>query len=190
VLITPERVVIDTTEYSTFSEFLTFLQAVFAAVAEVASGRACRRIGLRYVDEIRVPGLEPGNVGQWRDWIDPDLLPPAALSDTTAKREIAGVIDDADADGFGVRFTWHTGDGYVVDPTGPLVVPDPDGPGPYFALDTDSYWSAQPGVEILGLGDPALIDRIRRLHDPVQRFFEMSLTDRLRNDVFGPLEPS
>lgn len=188
VLVTPVRIAADTTRYSTFNEFLGFLEEVVRAVSEVAPGRACRRLGVRYVDEIRVPGTEPGNVGQWSEWIDAALLPGVALRQTTGRREISGAIDDTLADGYGVRFAWHTGATHAVNPSGPLMVPDPSEPGPYFALDTDSYWSATPGTEILGLGDPALVQRIRRLHEPVQELFETSLTDRLRNEVLRPLE--
>jgi uncharacterized protein (TIGR04255 family) len=188
VLVTPVRIAVDTTRYSTFNEFSGFLEEVIGAVSEVAPGRACRRLGLRYVDEIRVPGTEPGNVGQWSEWVDAALLPAAALRPTAGRRELSGAIDDTFADGFGVRFAWHTGTGHAVNPSGPLLVPDPSEPGPYFALDTDSYWSATPGTEILGLGDAALVQRIQRLHEPVQEFFETSLTDRLRNEVLRPLE--
>ena len=188
VLVTPARIVVDTTRYSTFRDFLSFLETVFDAIAAVAPGRACRRLGLRYIDEIRVPNAQPGNVLQWRDWINVELLPAIALHETSRTREVSGVIEDTDDDGFGVRFAWHTGSGYVVAPNGPLIVPEPSEPGPYFALDTDSYWSAKPGVDIVGLGDPALVDRVRRLHEPVQSFFETSLTDRLRSEVLRPLE--
>jgi uncharacterized protein (TIGR04255 family) len=189
VFLTPSRIAADTTQYSTFGEFAGFLDRVLNAVADVAPGRACRRLGLRYVDEIRVPGAEPGNVQQWRGWVDDRLFPAVALRDRPQKsrREIAGVVDDTDDDGFGVRFAWHTGNGHAVQPVGPLIVPNPSPPGPYLALDTDSYWVAQPGTQVLGLGDPGLINRVRKLHEPVQSYFEMTLTERLREDVLGPV---
>jgi uncharacterized protein (TIGR04255 family) len=189
VMVTPLRIAADTTAYSTFSEFAGFLSRVLDAIAAVAPGRACRRLGLRYVDEIRVPAAEPGNIEQWRDWVDDSLFPTVAFRDRpgNSRREIAGVVDDTDDDGFGVRFAWHTGNGHAVQPVGPLVVPNPSAPGPYLALDTDSYWTTQPGAEVLGLGDPALMDRVRKLHEPVQSYFEMTLTDRLRQEVLGPV---
>lgn len=188
VLVTPVRIAVDTTLYSTFREFLGFLEAVLESVSEVARGRACRRLGLRYIDEIRVPETQPGNTQQWRDWISAELLPGVALRTTGGRRDISGAIDDTHDDGYGVRFAWHTGTGHAVNPTGPLLVPDPSEPGPYFALDTDSYWMTNPQSAILGLGDPGLLERIVRLHEPVQDFFESSLTDRLRTDVLRPLE--
>jgi uncharacterized protein (TIGR04255 family) len=189
VIITPSRIASDTTQYSTFSEFEGFLSRVLDAVAAVAPGRACRRLGLRYVDEIRIPNAEPGNVEQWRGWVDDALFPAVALRDRadTSKREIAGVVDDTSANGFGVRFTWHTGNGHAVQPVGPLIVPNPSPEGPYLALDTDSYWLAQPGMDVIGLGDPALLERVHQLHEPVQNYFEMTLTDRLRQEVLGPV---
>lgn len=187
VIITPSRIASDTTQYSTFSEFAGFLSRVLDAVAAVAAGRACRRLGLRYVDEIRIPDTEPGNVEQWQGWVDDSLFPTVALRDRAdnSRREIAGVVDDTSANGFGVRFTWHTGNGHAVQPIGPLIVPDASPPGPYLALDTDSYWEAQPGTDVVGLGDPALLERVHQLHEPIQNYFEMTLTDRLRQEVLG-----
>ena len=75
VLVTPVRIAADTTDYSTFREFSSFLETVLEAISEVARGRACTRLGLRYVDEIRVPGTRPGDVTQWREWIDSSSLP-------------------------------------------------------------------------------------------------------------------
>jgi len=66
VLVVPSRISVDTTMYTSFTEFVAFLDRVLGAVAQVAPGRACRRLGLRYIDEIRVPGVTPGDVSQWR----------------------------------------------------------------------------------------------------------------------------
>ncbi len=188
VAVGPSMIAVDTTSYSTFNEFSEFLGRVFDAVASVAAGRACQRLGLRYVDEIRIPDAQPGNVEQWRPWINPDLIPPVALKATTGNREISGLIDDDRGDGFGVRIAWHTGTGHVVQPQGPLIVPHASEPGPYFAIDTDSYWNFVPGADILALGDPTLKKYVDSLHDPVHEFFEMSLTERLRNEILIPVK--
>jgi uncharacterized protein (TIGR04255 family) len=186
VIVGPSTVTVDTTAYSTFDEFSDFLGVVLGAVAGVAPGRACQRLGLRYVDEVRIPNVKSGSVRQWCDWINNDLVPPVALKATEGHRDFSGVIDDTRDAGFGVRFAWHTGTGHVVQPQGPLLVPNPSEPGPYFAIDTDSYWNFIPGTDILTLGDSALKQHVDSLHDPVHEFFEMSLTDRLRNEILIP----
>jgi uncharacterized protein (TIGR04255 family) len=187
VAVTPNRVAVDTTDYSDFDQFFAFLTRVLDAVAAVAPGRACRRLGLRYVDEIRIPGAVPGDVEQWSGWLDESLFAASTARPTTGRREISGVLDDSLEDGYGIRFAWHTGTGYAVQPQGPLMVPDPADPGPYFALDTDSYWSAN---EVLGLGDPSLIQRVAKLHEPIKDLFETCITDKLRNEVLLPQEES
>jgi uncharacterized protein (TIGR04255 family) len=189
VAVGPAMVTVDTTSYSTFDEFSEFLGLVLDTVASVAPGRACQRLGLRYVDELRIPDAQPSNVEQWRHWINSDLIPPVALSETAGHREISGVIDEDRGEGFGVRFAWHTGIGHVVEPQGPLIVPNPSEAGPYFAIDTDSYWNFAPGADILALGDPVLKQHVQALHEPVHDFFEMSLTDRLRKEILIPIKP-
>lgn len=188
VVVAPSRIAVDTTQYTTFVDFAEMLDRVLTAVASVAPRRACRRLGLRYVDEIRVPEVKAGSVADWQGWIDDSLLPGVALRPGSSSRTIAGSIDESYEAGYAVRFAWHTGDGYAVNPDGPLRVPDPSPPGPYFALDTDSQWSAEPQLELLLLGDAELHQRIRRLHEPVHSFFEMSLTKRLRTEILKPIQ--
>ncbi len=93
VAVTPDRIVIDSTQYSTFGEFADFVGRVLSTVAALAPGRACRRLGLRYVDEIRIPKALPGNVEQWVAWVNGDLLSAALAHTAVGPREISGVID-------------------------------------------------------------------------------------------------
>jgi uncharacterized protein (TIGR04255 family) len=187
VFVSPSVIHVDTTAYTNFTAFTELLGRIFDVIAEVAPGRACSRLGLRYVDEIRVPEMPAGSPHAWSEWIDARLFPPVALEESAAPRDLAGVIEESSGGGYAVRFSWHTGNGYAVQPVGPLLVPGAPQPGPYFGLDTDSYWQAQPGAPVLSFGDGSLVERVRRLHDPVQRFFERSLTDRLRTEVFGAI---
>jgi uncharacterized protein (TIGR04255 family) len=189
VVVAPNLIAIDTTRYTDFDEFRDLATRVIDAVAAVAPGRACRRLGLRYVDEIRIPGSVPGDVEQWIGWVDESLLAAAAARPSTGRRDVAGSIEDTFDEGYGIRFTWHTGTGYAVAPQGPLIVPDFAAPDQaYFALDTDSYWLPAGGV--VGLGDPTFTDRITKLHDPIKERFESCITDRLRDEVLLPQEGS
>ncbi len=131
----------------------------------------------------------PGNVEQWVAWVNGDLLSAALAHTAVGPREISGVIDERIGDGYGVRFAWHTGVGYFVQPEGPLNVPNPAPAGqPYFALDTDSYWLADTSGHVLTVDAADLAARIQRLHDPVQERFESSIEDKLRDEVLIPRE--
>lgn len=185
--IAPVRIAMDATVYSTFPEFMKMLTRFVDAVAEEARGRTIRRLGLRYIDEIRVPGVRAGHVEDWEPWIEPSRLSTIPTSAGHRQRSIASVVDDTLDDGFGVRFAWQTGVGYAVQPTGPLLVPNPAPPDqPFFMIDTDSRWTAQPGEPILTLGEPELLPAIVHLHDQIQDLFETSITDRLRDEILQP----
>lgn len=185
--VAPDALAIETTAYDGFAAFTEIVFAVLDTVGAIVPGRACRRIGLRYVDEIRIPGIHAGDPAAWAEWLHPGLFPAldSDLSHRPQAREIKGMVEDDLGDQFGVRFAWQSGQGYIVDPHGRLHVPRPaPADQPFFALDTDSFWVEAPGGMSLTIESDELKTAIKRLHDPVEAFFEGSLTDRLRNDIF------
>jgi uncharacterized protein (TIGR04255 family) len=185
--IAPARIALDTTAYTTFTEFKALVERLIDAVAFEAPDRTCRRLGLRFIDEIRVPGARSGHLEDWEPWIDPSRLPTIPTRAGHQERTIASAIDDTMEDGFGVRFAWQTGVGYAVQPVGPLIVPNPVPPNePFFLIDTDSRWNSHPGGPIMALGKPGLLDAVERLHEPIQELFEGSITPRLRTEILQP----
>src|SRR5665647_379627 len=76
VAITGASLTVETTRYRQYLDFRSVVARVFDAAAELLNPDGIARVGMRYIDEIRVPGIEAERPSAWRDWIDPSLLPP------------------------------------------------------------------------------------------------------------------
>ena len=183
-----EAVVVETTRYAGFDTFLALIQRVLTARVNVGVLDGVERLGLRYIDEIRVPGV--GDSSSWRDWVRPALLGPNHLAADLDLRNDAwqgistysGQLDaDEEFDQMTLVVRYGVGEGYALAPDGELRRKTPP-PGPFFLIDIDSYWGpATAGVPTLDLDK--LTRALEGLHAPVRNLFENAITDRLRDEV-------
>lgn len=178
-----EAIVIETTRYSGYEELRRLIQLAVQARQTASPIDGVDRIGLRYIDEIRVPGMDPGAEAlAWAPWVDESLLGPAPLGGNLGL--MAGLLQ-----GFAVftagpdrslALRYGPAEGYAVDPGGDLnrtTTP----PGPFFLLDIDSYWTRSGTTPE---ADPAwVLEVCDDLHGPVRTLFEQLITNRLRNEV-------
>jgi uncharacterized protein (TIGR04255 family) len=79
VTVGPQAIVVETTKHQTFEHLAELLRIAVDARQRVAPVDGLLRLGLRYVDEIRVPDLCAGPAG-WREWVHPSPN-PARVSD-------------------------------------------------------------------------------------------------------------
>lgn len=184
----PEAVVVETTDYPGFEAFLALIQRVLSARLSVGELDGVERLGLRYIDEIRVPSV--GDSSSWADWIHQGLLGPDHLSgELELGNDVwqgisaySGALDGGpDFDRMSLVLRYGVGEGYALNPEGDLRRKTP-APGPFFLIDIDSFWGpATAGVPML---DVESVSRaLEALHGPVRVLFESSITDRLRNEV-------
>ena len=139
-------------------------------------------LGIRYIDEIRVPDRANGGV-EWEEWVDDSLIGPSGHADAfrLSRADWQGLVRfEADEDcklvlRYGARV------GYAVNPEGDLKRPTP-APGPFFLLDIDSFWEPE-GVPEFDL--VTALDRLDRLHEPVRDLFEALIKNRLREEVMS-----
>lgn len=182
VLITSTALTVDTTSYTEFENFRAVVARCVQAASEHGSIAAVERIGLRYVDEIRVPSAV-ADARDWRGWISDDLLAGINLGGDAGASLMEGGVQFSTGNErvLAVRYVASPqGTGVIGD--GPLRRRHPLTEGPFFALDLDSYW--QPTPEDAPAFEPALIlDTIDALHAPVGATFQRAITDRLREEV-------
>ena len=74
-----QAIVVETTAYTNFEQFLDIAMRVVDARSQVSSIVGIERIGLRYVLEIRVPAGVDGRI-EWTNWIDESLLGPQRVA--------------------------------------------------------------------------------------------------------------
>jgi uncharacterized protein (TIGR04255 family) len=176
-----DAIVLETTNHKNFEYFLSLLERIVKARLRVRPDGAILRVGVRYIDEIRVPDLPQGARG-WDEWIDARLTGPASLS-----APVTGVIEHWQglavfnrAAGLHLTLRYGAREGYAVPPGGalPRLVPVP---GPFFLLDFDSYW--EPESEAPSIETERVLQLATELHDPIAELFDSITTDRLKREV-------
>lgn len=180
-----DSIVLETTDYQGFEAFSSLFDRVVDCALEVSTPDGVDRVGLRYVDEIRVPNPEGGI--DWEEWIHRSLLGPSAEAVSIgllpgafqSTATYGGALEGVDEPHV-VVLRYGSGNGYAVEPGGDLRRSTPT-PGPFFLMDIDSYWSAHGPVP--DLEPNSVRNTLRELHVPVRRLFESLITNKLREEV-------
>lgn len=173
-------ITVETTDYQEFSEFRTLVLAVVDAVAAATKIVGVERIGLRYINEVRVP--EPiTEANGWRGWISDDVLGVLTVTEgfkTDAFQTLLRLGGD-ESTGVVLRYAALTGDGVVGD--GPLQRRAPASTGPFFIIDTDSY-RLTTGPDMEDFAHDRIADILDVIHKPVGTMFHRAITNRLREE--------
>jgi len=177
VTLRAESLSIEATSYNGYASFRELLAVTFDAVEQVVGPDGLTRLGIRFIDEIRVP--ESDGAVDWEPWIDPSLLAPHAAG--LATESWAGTASYGTAADRRLVLRYGSADGPVVDPAGPLKRLTKPKPGPVFMLDFDSYW--QPDT-IPAFSTPALLLACDELREPARALFDQLMTSRLVDEVF------
>jgi uncharacterized protein (TIGR04255 family) len=175
----PSAAIIETTAYTKFEDFAEVIERVLRALESAEAASGFERVGIRYIDEIRVPGVE-GPEG-WSGYIDDALLVGLSLEDARVKstQTLTEYLGDPE---FFVTLRSGALVGRTVDPSGALRVQG-DEDGPYFLLDIDSYWTKPSDEPIPEFSATAVLATTKRLRKPLRTLFERSITDKLRDEV-------
>ncbi len=180
VVVGAEVVVVESTGYRCFEEFREFLASVLTALpSEQIAGFG--RIGLRYINEIRVPGVTLPR--EWESFIAPALLAGTQL----APAGLVAQVGRAEVEYFGengARVTMRYGpaSGRLVNAEGPMRTRTLEN-GPLFFVDLDSYWENPPDCDLPEFSSDAILAQTTRLREPIHELFEAAITGGAR-DIF------
>jgi uncharacterized protein (TIGR04255 family) len=176
--IRPTALTVETTHYDEFDAFREVVHRCMIALAKQRAAPGVERVGLRYVDEIRIPDpIE--DVESWTGWVSDDLLAASRLGGPNPPSMLQGTIqfETGERTNLVVRYATLTGTG-VVDPT-LLRRRHTYLAGPFLVLDFDSYWQRPP--DRLDEFEPErIMTLLDKLHAPVGETFQRAITDRLR----------
>ena len=138
VLLTPSSFICETTAYREFDDFRGSVAAVCDALVGADVRSALVRVGIRYIDEVRVPEPIP-DARSWGKWIASSVLGPLTVGpDDIAVTNAQGLVTFDLGDGNGLNFQ------YAALNQPPVVQPQflnrqQFGPGPFFVLDIDGF---------------------------------------------------
>jgi uncharacterized protein (TIGR04255 family) len=180
IMVSPSAVVVETSSYTQFEEFLEVIHRALQAAASAVALAGIQRVGIRYIDEIRVEGVR--GPMDWFDYINPALLCATTMDADLTPQRTEGLAEFELEDGQRTVMRFGAMSGWVVDPGGPLRLRRSED-GPFFLIDLDSFWLS-PGEGIPEFDVERVIDTVKRLRAPVRALFEASITDRLRDEVF------
>jgi uncharacterized protein (TIGR04255 family) len=186
VSLTGDNLTIETSDYGGFGKFLAAVESVLSSVAGSAHPFGLERIGLRYVDEIRVPTSSRGEAADWEPYVHHALLTAGDLADLVPQDLVAqswqGAVQFGHDEQRSVVLRFGSLNGLAVTPEGPLKLARQFEPSPFFLLDIDSFWSRK-GDEVSEFDASAIVDLTRVLHAPIRALFEAVITEQLRNEV-------
>lgn len=184
VALTAGTVSVETTRYANWPRFRTTLEMAVRATEKLLRPSGITRAGLRYIDEVRVAGVDGTG---WGGWLSPTVLAPAsdamAESGWPAVNWTGAVQYKIGEDRqLVLRYGPQAAQpGFVVNPDGPLRRPGPRPKGPFFLLDFDASW--QPSV-VPKWNSDILVETFDQLRHPVRTLFDYLVTAQLVEEVF------
>jgi uncharacterized protein (TIGR04255 family) len=176
--ITSRSLTYETTAYTSFDELLDTLSVACDMLVAANVRPAVRRIGLRYVNEVRVPEAII-DARQWGKWIDSRLVGPLVVGSDDLPAMTTQSVSTFDlGEGRGLNFRCAALN------QGPIVVPEflkrpPIESGPFFVLDFDGFHDFT-GGEAVSLNSEVVREALSAVHVPCGSAFQRSITDEAR----------
>lgn len=175
-----EAFVVETSAYPGWDVFREIVADTIQARMAISPVDGVERVGLRYIDEVRIPNADAPD---WSEWIDQSLLGPKPNESVDVPlTQWQGVSLYGSQPGRGMLFRYGPASGFAVDPQSDLRRTNAvTASGPFFLLDIDSFWTPEGSVPEV---DPEMLRQLcDELHRPVRRLFEGIIKDRLREEV-------
>jgi uncharacterized protein (TIGR04255 family) len=170
----------ETTQYGQFEDLLDAVTQACDALVAANVQPAIERVGLRYIDEVRVPGdVDFTDVRQWSRWIDDALIAHLFVGPAQFPATSTQIVSTYDlGDGYGLNFR-----GAALN-QGPIVTPThlsraPVESGPFFALDYDGFRDFT-GFDTVLLESHVVRKALLDVHVPCGTAFQRSITDEAR----------
>lgn len=172
------RVNLEVTNYQEYREFRQLIRRALDALDTFGVVVGVERVGLRFIDEVRVPSVQTAS--DWRGYIADEFLGPLVLSNEGTVENLEGIVEMKTHAETHLVLRYASLHGAGVVGGGPLRRRKPPSSGPFFVIDTDSFWQ---GPEIMDFDVESVLDVFDDLHEPVGAIFHRTITDRLKDEV-------
>ncbi|WP_298209052.1 TIGR04255 family protein [Ferrimicrobium sp.] len=181
ISVTSTSLTVETTDYGEYEQFRASLSQGLQAVAALKAVVGIERIGLRYIDELRIPHHVDGPA-DWGGYVNDALLHPLRTVEGFDSKALEGVIQLSVGPqrGLTVRYASLQGPGVVG--RGPLKRRSQSVTGPFFALDIDSYWSGADEA-VPEFNPEQVLETFDALHEPVGVLFLRMITEQFKVEV-------
>jgi uncharacterized protein (TIGR04255 family) len=174
VRLTEASLTLETKSYLTADDLAARFQQVLGAAQETLGLDERQRLGLRYLNELRVP--EVTTLAHWSQWLRPEFVGFSAPLFDEPVEHTAQEVRVRRADGvFTVRHGLLKGSSLLPGKTG-----EPLAAEPFYLLDLD-YWDARR----VPLDVKATLEQLQSFSRFIYRFFRWTLSDSL----YSALEP-
>lgn len=162
--------------YQGYESFEPLLQVCLDALEVALPGAGIERVGIRFLDEIRVADTVR-SAEDWSRWINAGLIASVAAFEEGESVQVRGGTVFASGEDSQVNFQWGDFEGKtVIADELPLAKPDRDD-SKFFVLDVDSAWQA-PEYTVLSAAEVA--GRVGVLHTPIGSIFQWAITEESR----------
>ena len=186
LVVKQDALVVETTAYAGWSQsFRPLVEKAIRALKDANPPDGVRRVGLRYIDEIRVPGVGSES-SDWTGYVNDHLLAaasPEIIPSGMQAQQWQGIVQYRTSPSSALTVRYGPQYGHAVDPGGPTRRQNPPRPGHFFLLDSDSYWSDE--EEVPEYDTEWIMERCDLLYAPASEFFDIAVTDRLRDEVLN-----
>lgn len=174
------RLSLETTAYSNFAEFRELMLVCCRSVVDAGVTPSLQRVGLRYIDEIRVPDAAVQDARRWDKWIDPRLVGHLTIGPQSAQvQQTEGVVTYRlpESSGLNIRFA-ALPRGAVISPAA-LVRQEFNADQPLFVLDFDGYQEFG-GPDATLMSVEVIARTLDAVHAPTGEAFQSSITEEAR----------
>ena len=177
VVLTRTSLAVETTAYSEWPEFRSLIKHAIGVVASTARVAGVERVGLRFIDEIRV--REPvTDASQWSGWVAADVLSHLKMvPDMSPAGFTTAAVLHKGSHHMLIRYAAMVGSGVVGDKPLRRRAQPPE--GPFFVIDVDSFRDTS-GAEMIDFDTEPVATVLDELHEPIGKLFQRSITDRAR----------
>lgn len=174
-----EAIVVECTHYAGWRDFIDLARMALEARDRVAPIDGVVRVGLRYINEVRVPEQSAA----WSRWIHHSLLQPEIDVDLLMPlSQWQGLAVYGETPGRALALRYGPKEGTTMVQPNPELKQRYQGPyGEFFLIDLDSFAVPKDGTPPYDAQE--LIDTCNDLHEPIRTLFEGIVTPRLRNEV-------